>query len=67
MGVGFGIRDPETAAAIGEHAQAVVIGSKIIQLLEGDDVTEGVQRVRSFIGDVREALDSTALTPEENS
>lgn len=67
VGVGFGIRDPETAAAIGEHAQAVVIGSKIIQLLEGDDVTDGIQRVRTFIGDVREALDSTALTPEQSS
>jgi len=67
VGVGFGIRDPETAAAVGEHAQAVVIGSKIIQLLQGDDVTDGIQRVRTFIGDVREALDSTALTPEQSS
>ncbi|MGB7181452.1 MAG: tryptophan synthase subunit alpha [Burkholderiaceae bacterium] len=58
LGVGFGIRDAQTAAKIAEHADAVVIGTRIIQLLEEDPVDEGSQRVRNFIGDVREALDS---------
>ena len=35
VGVGFGIRDAATAQAIGRVADAVVIGSKIIQLIEG--------------------------------
>lgn len=36
VGVGFGIRDAETAKAIGKVADAVVIGSKIIQLIENE-------------------------------
>src|SRR5690625_6689851 len=31
VGVGFGIRSPESARRIAEHADAVVIGSKLIQ------------------------------------
>ncbi|XHO05175.1 Tryptophan synthase alpha chain [Ralstonia syzygii] len=34
VGVGFGIRDAATARAIGGVADAVVIGSRIVQLLE---------------------------------
>jgi tryptophan synthase alpha chain len=34
VGVGFGIRDAATARAIGKVADAVVIGSKIIQVVE---------------------------------
>lgn len=34
VGVGFGIRDAESARRIGEHADAVVIGSKLIETME---------------------------------
>lgn len=34
VGVGFGIRDPDSARRIGEHADAVVIGSKLIETME---------------------------------
>ncbi len=34
IGVGFGIRDAASARAIGEHADAVVIGSRLIQEIE---------------------------------
>ena len=34
VGVGFGIRDAATAKAIGKVADAVVIGTRIIQLME---------------------------------
>lgn len=34
VGVGFGIRDPESARRIGQHADAVVIGSKLIETME---------------------------------
>ncbi|HNN33269.1 MAG TPA: tryptophan synthase subunit alpha, partial [Ottowia sp.] len=34
VGVGFGIRDAETARAIGQVADAVVIGSRLIQQIE---------------------------------
>ena len=35
VGVGFGIRDAASAQAIAAHADAVVIGSRIIQEIEG--------------------------------
>jgi hypothetical protein len=34
VGVGFGIRDADTAKAVGRVADAVVIGTKVIQLVE---------------------------------
>lgn len=67
VGVGFGIRDAQTAAQIADHSDAVVIGTRIIQLLEEGAAEEAVQRVRSFIGDVREALDSTDQARREGA
>ena len=34
VGVGFGINSPESAVKIGEHADAVVIGSAIVRMME---------------------------------
>ncbi len=57
VGVGFGIRDAATAKAIGRVADAVVIGSKIIQLIENEPREQVVPVVRSFLADIRRALD----------
>lgn len=57
VGVGFGIRDAATARAIGRVADAVVIGSKIIQLIENEPREQVVPVVRSFLTDIRQALD----------
>ena len=58
VGVGFGIRDAATAKAIGSVSDAVVIGSKIIQLIE-DQPHERVTGVTTnFLRDIRAALDS---------
>ena len=57
VGVGFGIRDAETAKAIGKVADAVVIGSKIIQLIE-NEARENVAKVaQAFLQEIRHALD----------
>lgn len=57
VGVGFGIRDAATAKAIGAVADAVVIGSKIIQLIENEP-RDRVARVASdFLREIRSALD----------
>ena len=57
VGVGFGIRDAATARAVGKVADAVVIGSKIIQLIDNQP-REAVVRVTSdFIKEIRAALD----------
>ncbi len=58
VGVGFGIRDAASAKAVGAVADAVVIGSKIIQLLESAPNSEaGTQAVAAFLSEVRSAMD----------
>lgn len=58
VGVGFGIRDAATAQAIGKVADAVVIGSRIIQLLEDQPHEKIVPVAVDFLRGVRKALDA---------
>lgn len=58
LGVGFGIRDAATAKAIGAVADAVVIGSKIIQLIATQPEDKVVETAASFLSGIRAALDS---------
>lgn len=58
VGVGFGIRDAETARAIGQSADAVVIGSKIIQLIENEPHEKVVAVAAQFLRTIRKALDA---------
>ena len=58
VGVGFGIRDAETARAISQSADAVVIGSKIIQLLENEPHEKVVAVAIQFLRTIRKALDA---------
>ena len=65
VGVGFGIRDARTAQAVGSAADAVVIGSRIIQLIEDQPRDAVVPRVREFLAEIRQALDALpAATPK---
>ena len=58
IGVGFGIRDAESARAVARHADAVVIGSRIIQEIEAAGPGEAVARVKALLKPIREALDA---------
>ena len=58
VGVGFGIRDAATAHAIGKSADAVIIGTRIIQLLEGQSREQGIAAVADFLRGIRAALDA---------
>ena len=58
LGVGFGIRDAATAKAVGEFADAVVIGSAIIQKMEAAPAGEQVRHAGTFMQGIREALDA---------
>ena len=58
VGVGFGIRDAATAQAIGKVADAVVIGSRIIQLIEDQPHEKVVAVTVDFLRGVRKALDA---------
>ncbi len=58
VGVGFGIRDAATARAISRAADAVVIGSRIIELIEHQPRHQVAATAQSFLRDIRDALDS---------
>jgi len=59
MAVGFGIRDASTASAIGQTADAVVIGSKIIELIDNMPRERVAEAAQNFIQTIRTALDSS--------
>jgi len=58
VGVGFGIRDAQSARAVAAVADAVVIGSALVQLLETRDRANVAAAAADFIGGIRAALDS---------
>lgn len=57
VGVGFGIRDGATARAVADVSDAVVIGSKLVELLERQPVDNVALTGAAFIRDIRAALD----------
>jgi tryptophan synthase alpha chain len=57
VGVGFGIRDGASARRIAETADAVVIGSRIIEEIENSPRDEAPRRVAAFVQGIRQALD----------
>ena len=58
VGVGFGIRDGATARAVADVADAVVIGSALVQLLEPCNRAEAPAVAAKFIAGIRAALDA---------
>jgi tryptophan synthase alpha chain len=58
IGVGFGIRDAESARRISREADAVVIASRLIQELESAPPGEAVERAKAFVRPIREAIDA---------
>jgi tryptophan synthase alpha chain len=58
IGVGFGIRDADSARRVAETADAVVIGSRIIQEIEAGTPDQAVARVKAFLKPIRQALDT---------
>jgi len=58
IGVGFGIRDGETARAVARVADAVVIGSRIIQEMEQATPDTCVEKGAAFLREIRGAMDA---------
>ena len=58
VGVGFGIRDAASARAIAAHADAIVIGSRIIQEIEAGAPEEAPRRASAWLATIRNAVDS---------
>ena len=64
VGVGFGIRDAESARRIAAVADAVVIGSRIIEEIEQSPRDQAAVNVTAFLGGIRRALDELAVARE---
>lgn len=61
VAVGFGVRHAEQACAIAEFADAVIIGSALVERLAGaGDAAEVAARVQDFLAPIRVALDEKA-------
>ncbi len=59
VAVGFGIRDAASAKAIAGFADAVVIGSALVERLAGaTDAADIAARIREFLAPIRAALDA---------
>ena len=57
IGVGFGIRDGKTARAVSEIADAVVIGSRLVEEMEKSAPGKAVENVSVLVGEIRAAID----------
>jgi len=58
VGVGFGIRDGETARAVAQFSDAVVIGSRIVEEIENSQTDTVAQNVFTLVKGIRIAMDS---------
>ncbi len=59
IGVGFGIRDAASACVVAEVADAVVIGSRIIEAIESAPAGGEIEAVEQFVSGIRSALDQS--------
>jgi tryptophan synthase alpha chain len=59
--VGFGIATPEQASRVAKVADGVIVGSRLIQLVEEDST---LVSLGAFISSLRQTLDSTEAVPE---
>ncbi|HYG32407.1 MAG TPA: tryptophan synthase subunit alpha [Methylophilaceae bacterium] len=58
VGVGFGVRDAETAKAVAKVADAVVVGSRMVQAIEQSNETNLIDNVSHLMRELRDAIDS---------
>ena len=58
VGVGFGIRDAQTARAVAQVSDAVVIGSRLVQILHEQPRDTVAAAGRAFMAEIRAALDA---------
>lgn len=58
IGVGFGIRDGATAAAVAGVADAVVVGSALVKAVAGASDSDRVDAARNLISEMRQAMDA---------
>jgi len=57
IGVGFGIRDAETACAVSTLCDGVVVGSRIVQEIENSKKNQVLENVSRLVKELRKAID----------
>jgi tryptophan synthase alpha chain len=59
IGVGFGIRDAESAATVAKACDAIVIGSPIVELVGNlnDDSATSMKSITTYLSTMRQAID----------
>ena len=63
VAVGFGIKTPEMAAAAAVHADAVVVGSALVEMLAGAGSQEhACSTARDFVARLRGSLDNMPVS-----
>jgi tryptophan synthase alpha chain len=62
VGAGFGIRDAASAQAVARVADAVVIGARLVQILEAEPRDNVAAAGRRFMAEIRAAIDSVEGT-----
>jgi len=62
VGVGFGIRDAATAAAVAKIADAVVVGSRIIEEIEQSVPAQACANVLALVAEIRRGMDAATST-----
>ncbi|AQR64585.1 tryptophan synthase subunit alpha [Aquaspirillum sp. LM1] len=58
IGVGFGIRDGQTARQVADVSDAVVIGSRLVQAVENAPLDQAAATLQALLADIRAALDA---------
>ncbi len=58
IGVGFGIKNAETAAKVAKVADAVVVGSALVQLIENTEESLLISTLSQTLADIRRGIDS---------
>ena len=58
IGVGFGIRDGATARAMAEVADAVVIGSALVERIEHAGASNAARVAQDYLSEIRAAMDA---------
>ncbi len=60
VGVGFGIRDADSAASVATVSDAVVVGSALIRILEAhqNDISLAKQKISDLMTGIRQAIDN---------
>jgi tryptophan synthase alpha chain len=56
IGVGFGIRDAETARALSTTADAIVVGSRLVQEIETAEPRLAKARLTQLVAELKQAI-----------